>query len=101
VIAAKVRSCRVQPSGTWHLYEVFVRIGGKQTYFWCAVDDDGEVPEVLAQPHRNKQVAFKVMRKLLKKQEYIPNEIVTDKLVHKALRSKHLAWLIFMSRVVD
>ena len=44
------------------------------------MDDEGEVLEVLAQPHRNKQVALKVMRKLLKKQEYIPDEIVTDKL---------------------
>jgi putative transposase len=31
-IAANVRSRRVQPSGTWHLDEVFVRIGGKRTY---------------------------------------------------------------------
>ena len=44
------------------------------------MDDEEEVLEVLAQPHRNKQVALKVMRKLLKKQEYIPDEIVTDKL---------------------
>jgi hypothetical protein len=35
-IAANVRSRRVQPSGTWHLDEVFVRIGGKQTYLWMA-----------------------------------------------------------------
>ena len=35
-IAANVRSRRVQPSETWHLDEVFVRIGGKQTYLWMA-----------------------------------------------------------------
>lgn len=44
-IAANVRSRRVQPSGTWHLDEVFVRIGGKRTYLWRAVDDEGEVLE--------------------------------------------------------
>jgi len=31
-IATNVRSRRVRPSGTWHLEEVFVRIGGKRTY---------------------------------------------------------------------
>ena len=79
-IAAKVRSRRVRPSGTWHLDEVFVRIAGKRTYLWRAVDDEGEVLEVLAQSRRNKRAALKLMRKLLKKQGYIPDEIVTDKL---------------------
>jgi len=79
-IAANVRSRRVQPSGTWHLDEVFVRIGGKRTYLWRAVDDEGEVLEVLAQSRRNKRAAPKLMRKLLKKQGYIPDKIVTDKL---------------------
>ena len=53
-IAANVRTRRVQPSGTWHLDEVFVRIGGKRTYLWRAFDDEGEVLEVLAQSRRNK-----------------------------------------------
>jgi len=79
-IAAKVKSRRVQPSGTWHLDEVFVRIGGKRTYLWRAVDDEGEVLEVLVQSRRNKRAALKIMRKLLKKQGYVPDEIVTDKL---------------------
>jgi len=78
--AANVRSRRVQPSGTWHLEEVFVRIGGKRKYLWRAVDDKGEVLEVLAQSRRNKRAALKRMRKLVKKQGYIPDEIVTDML---------------------
>ncbi len=79
-IAASIRSRRVRPSGTWHLDEVFVRIGGKRTYLWRAVDDEGEVLEVLAQPHRNKRAALKLKRKLPRKQGYIPDETITDKL---------------------
>ena len=95
VIAAKVRSRRVQPSGTWYLDEVFVGIGGKRIYLWRAVDDEGEVLEVLAKPRRNKQVALKLMRKLLKKQGYIPDKIVTDRLgsYGAALRELGLAHL--------
>ncbi len=79
-IAAELRSRRVQASGTWHLDEVFVHIGGNRTYLWRAVDGEGEVLEVLAQSRRNTRAALKLMRKLLKKQGYVPDEIVTDKL---------------------
>ena len=79
-IAARVRSRRVQPSGTRHLDEVLVRIGGTRSYLWRAVDNEGEVLGVLAQSRRNKCAALKLMRKLLKKQGYVPDEIVTDKL---------------------
>mgnify|MGYP001564654787 FL=1 len=79
-IAANIRSRRAQPSGTWHLDEVFVRIGGKRTSLWRAVDDEGEVLEVLAQSRRNKRAALKLMRKLLKNLGCVPEKIVTDKL---------------------
>lgn len=78
--AANIRSNRPRPSATWHLDEVIVRIGGKRTYLWRAVDDEGEVLEILAQSRRNKRATLKPMRKLLKKQEYIPDKTVTDKL---------------------
>jgi transposase-like protein len=79
-IAANVRTRRVQPSGTWHLDEVFVRIGDRRTYLWRAVDDEGKVLEVLAQYRRNKRAALRLMWKLSKKQGYIPKEIIPDKL---------------------
>lgn len=71
-IAANVRSCRVQPSGIWHLEEIFVRIGDKKPYFWRAVDDKGEVLEILAQSRRNKWAALKLMRKLMKNRHTFP-----------------------------
>lgn len=80
VIATTVRSRRVRPSGTWNFDEVFVRICCKRTYLWRAVDFEGEVLEVLDQSPRNKRAALKLMRKLLKKQGYIPDKIFTDKL---------------------
>ena len=79
-IVSNVRSRRIQPLGTWYLDEVFVRIGGKRTDLWRAVDDEGEVLEVLAQSRRNKRAALKLMRKLLKNLGYFPDKIVTDKL---------------------
>ena len=78
--ARKINRRRSRPNCRWHLDEVFVSINGKRLYLWRAVDDEGEVLEVLVQSRRNKKAALKLMRKLLKKQGFLPSTIVTDKL---------------------
>ena len=60
--------------------EMFVSIGGKRVYLWRAVDHEGEVLDCLVQSRRNKRAAIKLMRKLLKKQGFVPTTIVTDHL---------------------
>ena len=49
----------------WHLDEMAVTIAGQQFWLWRAVDDEGEVLDLLVQRRRDK---VKLMRKLLKKQ---------------------------------
>jgi transposase-like protein len=56
-----------------------VKIGGKRMYFWRAVDDEGEVLDMLVQERRNKAAALKLLRKLLRNQGVHPQAIVTDK----------------------
>ncbi len=80
IYAGHLRKHRPRPSDQWHLDEVFVTINGKRSYLWRAVDNEGEVLEILVQSRRNKRAALKLMRKLLKSQGFIPNAIVTDKL---------------------
>jgi transposase-like protein len=50
-----------------------VLIGGKQFWLWRAVDDEGEVLDLLVQRRRDKNAAVKLMRKLLKKQGFAPD----------------------------
>jgi transposase-like protein len=57
-----------------------VIIGGTQFWLWRAVDDEGEVLDLLVQRRRNKAAAMKLMRKLFKKQGFAPKVLVTDKL---------------------
>jgi transposase-like protein len=78
--ARRIDQDRPRPSWRWHLDEVFLTISGKRMYLWRAVDDEGEVLEILFQSRRNKKAALKLMRKLLKKRGFIPTAIVTDKL---------------------
>ncbi|MDH3580756.1 MAG: IS6 family transposase [Hyphomicrobiales bacterium] len=80
VYARKLRTTRPRPDGRWHLDEIFVSINGKRMYLWRAVDSEGEVLDILVQSRRNKKAALKLMRKLLKKQGFIPDAFVTDKL---------------------
>ena len=67
-------------STKWHLDEVFLKINGKTSYLWHAVDQDGNVLDILVQSRRNKVAAKKFFRKLLKGCKYVPRVIITDKL---------------------
>ena len=80
LIARKLRQGRPRPGGKWHLDEMVVRIGGKHMYLWRAVDHEGEILDMLVQRRRDKRAAFRLMRKLLRKQGFTPKLLVTDKL---------------------
>ena len=77
-IAAELRRRRPKPHTTWHLDEVYLKIDGRLVYLWRAVDSEGEVLDVLVQTRRNKAAALKLMRKLLKKYGFLPENLVTD-----------------------
>ena len=78
--AKRIRARAGRPGDTWHLDEVFIKINGKSYYLWRAVDQDGDVLDILVQPRRNAKAAKRFFRKLLKKSRYTPRLVVTDKL---------------------
>jgi transposase-like protein len=49
-------------------------------YMWRAVGGEGEVLEILLQSQRDKAAALRLIRKLLRRQGFVPTVIVTDKL---------------------
>src|SRR5918994_7096386 len=78
--ANQLRRRRPRPGDKWHLDEVFITINKERHYLWRAVDQDGNVLDILVQSHRNKHAAKKFFRKLLKGLQYVPRVIITDKL---------------------
>ncbi|GHO81959.1 IS6 family transposase [Ktedonobacter sp. SOSP1-85] len=82
--ANELKRQRARPGDKWHLDEVFLKINGQQYYLWRAVDQDGNVLDILVQSRRNKQAATRFFRKLLKGLEYVPRVIITDKLTSYA-----------------
>ncbi|MBT2401528.1 IS6 family transposase [Streptomyces sp. ISL-100] len=78
--ANRLRRRRPRPGDKWHMDEVFIKINGQIHYLWRAVDQDGNVLDILVQPKRNTKAAVRFFRRLLKDLEYVPRVIVTDKL---------------------
>ena len=69
-----------RPGDRWHLDEVFLKINGRLFYLWRAVDQNGDVLDILVQSRRDKKAAKRFFRKLLKQLHYVPSLIITDKL---------------------
>jgi putative transposase len=90
LIAANLRRRRRAPTGRWHLDEMVVKIAGRRMYLWRAIDDEGEVLDVLVQKRRNKHAALKLLRRLLKNQGIHPETISTDKLASYRAAAKVL-----------
>jgi transposase-like protein len=80
LFARRLRERRPRPNSQWHLDEMVAVTGGRRMYLWRAVDDEGEVLDILVQWRRDKAAAMKLMRKLLKKQGFAPSVLVTDRL---------------------
>jgi putative transposase len=73
--AKSLKRRRPQLGDKWFLDEVFVRIRGKLHYLWRAVDQHGNVLDVLVQSRRNKKAAKRFFRKLLKAYAMCPESL--------------------------
>ncbi len=78
--AGALRRRQPRPGDKWYLDEVFVKINGERKYLWRAVDQDGNVLDILVQNRRDKTAARRFFRRLLKKTRTVPRVVVTDKL---------------------
>jgi len=78
--ARKLRRREGRLGDTWFLDEVFVTIRGERHYLWRAVDQDGDVIDILVQRRRSANAAKRFFRKLLQGQGSEPRWLITDKL---------------------
>ena len=73
----RLRHRRGRMGDTWYLDELFVAIQGRQQYLWRAVDEDGDVIDILVQARRDRHAATRFFRRLLKRQGRTPRRLVT------------------------
>ena len=77
-IARNLKRRRPAPSPRWHLDEMVCTVGGKRMYLWRAVDDEGEVLDLVMQRNRDTGAALKLLKRLLRNQPVEPETITTD-----------------------
>lgn len=77
-IAANLRRRKQPPSPRWYLDEIVSTIAGERAWIWRAVDDEGEVMDMVVQKRRDTGAALRLLRRLLKNQNVEPQRIVTD-----------------------
>jgi putative transposase len=78
--ARKLKKRQGRLGDTWHIDEAFVTMQGQRHYLYRAVDQDGDVIDILLQRRRNRQAAERFFRRLIKGQGREPRWLVTDKL---------------------
>ena len=61
VYANRLRRRRARPGDKWHLDEVFIPINGTIHFLWRAVDQHGNVLDMLVQSRRNALAGQKVL----------------------------------------
>jgi len=88
--ANQLRRRRPRPGDKWHADEVFLTIKGERHYLWRAVDQHGNVLDILVQCRRDKRAAKKFFRKPLKGLTYVPRVIITDKKSYGAAKREIL-----------
>ncbi len=76
-LAEALRYRKPRRGRSWHLDEMRVVVGGVTHWLWRAVNEYGEVLDVLLQAHRDTGAAKRFFRRLIDDQE-LPERIVTD-----------------------
>jgi putative transposase len=77
-IAANLQRRKQPPSPRWHLDEMVCKIGGERMFLWRAVDDEGEIMDMILQKRRDTRAALKLLKRLLRNQGVEPESVVTD-----------------------
>jgi transposase-like protein len=77
-IARNLKRRRPTPSARWHLDEMVVNIRGRRMYLWRAVDDEGEVLDMIVQHRRDTAAALNLLKRLIWSQKMEPKVVVTD-----------------------
>ena len=68
VYARKRKKRQRRLGATWHIDEVFVTIQGQRHSLWRAVEQDGDVIDILVQRRRHPKTAERFFRRMLKSQ---------------------------------
>ena len=88
-VRGRLRRRRPRPGDKWHLDEVYVKINGRKRWLWRAVDQHGDVLDVLVQSRATRRRPG-ILRELVTGLRYGPRVVITDKLGSYPLARREL-----------
>jgi transposase-like protein len=78
LLADAARFCRHSPGDRWFVDETYVKVNRVWRYVYRAVDQDGQVIDVLVSTRRDAAAACRFFRRTLATLKVTPSEVVTD-----------------------
>jgi transposase-like protein len=78
LLADAARFCRHSPGDRWHVDETYIKISGTWRYVYRAVDQYGQVIDVLVSTRRDAEAARRFFQRALRTLKVRPTEVVTD-----------------------
>ena len=78
LLADAARFARHSPGDRWHADETYVKVNGVWRYVYRAIDQYGQVIDVLVSARRDADATRRFFRRALKTLKVTPNKVVTD-----------------------
>jgi transposase-like protein len=78
LLADAARFTRHAPGGRWYVDETYVKVNGSWRYVYRAIDQYGQVIDVLVSPSRDAAAVRRFFRRALGTLKVTPSEVVTD-----------------------
>jgi transposase-like protein len=79
LLADAARPCRHAVGGRWHVDETYLKVGGSWRYLYRAIDQFGQVIDVLLSTERDARAARRFLTKAITTTQTEPAEVVTDR----------------------
>jgi transposase-like protein len=78
LLADAARFVRHSPGDRWHVDETYLKVNGVWRYVYRAIDQHGQVIDVLVSARRDAHAARRFFRRALRTLKVKPSEVVTD-----------------------
>ena len=79
LLAEAARPCRHAVGDRWSVVETYVRVAGQWRYVYRAIDQFGQVVDVLVTPRRDAKAARRFFQRAIATTKVRPVEVVTDR----------------------
>jgi transposase-like protein len=79
LLAEAARPCRHLVGNRWYVDETYVKVAGRWRYVYRAIDQCGQVIDVLVSPRRDATAACRFFQRAIGETKVVPAEITTDR----------------------